>query len=123
MSAAATSGERGAWAEDLACAHLERHGLSTLHRNYRCRHGEIDLILRDGASLVFAEVRYRAHAGRVSGAQSVDSAKQRRLLASAEHFLQRHRDHAERACRFDVIDVTGPVHTPRVDWIQDAFDA
>ena len=121
MNARIGTRERGVWAEDQACEYLARNGLTTLARNYRCRHGEIDLVLRDGATLVFAEVRYRAHSNRVSGAQSVDAAKQRRLLASAEHFLQRHREHAERACRFDVVDIRGPEHAPRVDWIQDAF--
>lgn len=121
MNARASTRERGAWAEDRACEYLARHGLVALLRNYRCRHGEIDLVLRDGATLVFAEVRYRAHRDRVSGAQSVDAAKQRRLRASAEHFLQRHREHVECACRFDVLDICGPEHAPQVDWIQDAF--
>lgn len=121
MNARTNTRERGAWAEQHACEHLVRNGLTALLRNYRCRHGEIDLVLRDGDTLVFAEVRYRAHTGWVSGAQSVDAAKQRRLLASAEHFLQRHREHADRACRFDVIDISGPPQAPRVDWIQDAF--
>jgi len=117
----ANTRQRGAWAEDHACDYLARRGLEVLVRNYRCRHGEIDLVLRDADALVFTEVRYRANREWVSGAQSVDAAKQRRLLASAEHFLQRHREHARRACRFDVVDICGPQHAPQVDWIQDAF--
>ena len=56
MSVAATRAQRGAWAEDLACAHLQAAGLQLVTRNYRCPRGEVDLILRDGRDLVMVEV-------------------------------------------------------------------
>ena len=115
--------ERGTWAESAALGFLTARGLSCVLRNYRCRHGEIDLIMRDGEQLVFTEVRYRRSRSLVSGAESVDMAKQRRLTASAEHFLQRHAEHASRGCRFDVVSVSGDDPQPRLDWIRDAFEA
>jgi putative endonuclease len=114
---------RGAWAEDAACRFLQARGLQPVARNYRCPHGEIDLVLRDGAELVFAEVRYRGGGAWVEGVESVDLAKRRRLLASAEHFLQRHHEHTGRGCRFDVLGVTGGRAAPRFEWVQDAFGA
>lgn len=123
MKPSPSTGERGAWAEDTALAFLIARGMRAVDRNYRCRHGEIDLIMRDGEDLVFAEVRYRSARALVSAAESVDAAKQRRLAASAEHFLQRHREHAVRGCRFDFVSVSGNDPRPRVDWIRDAFQA
>lgn len=116
---------RGNAAEDLALSHLEAHGLRALERNYRCRLGEIDLILLDGASLVFVEVRYRAD-DRYGGAlASVTRNKQSKIAYAALHYLQRHPEAARRAARFDVIGVSGmlsgPHPEPRIDWIRDAF--
>lgn len=123
MNAAATTAGRGAWAEDVALETLVRQGLALVARNYRCRHGEIDLIMLSGTELVMVEVRYRRAGGLVDGAESVDDVKQHRLLATAEHFLQRHRRHAERSCRFDVVSVSGDAGEPRVEWLADAFQA
>ena len=118
-----STSERGAWAERAALDFLTARGLHNVSRNYRCRHGEVDLIMRDGDQLVFTEVRYRRSHSLVSAAESVDEAKQRRLMASAEHFLQRHAEHASRRCRFDVVSVSGDDPEPRLDWIRDAFEA
>ncbi len=121
MSAHETRAGRGARIEDAARRFLAGHGLRTVARNHRCRFGEIDLVLRDGDTLVFAEVRFRARDAWVGAAESVDAAKQRRLRAAAEHFLMRHPEHAERVCRFDVVAVTGTGGGAQVDWIKDAF--
>jgi len=123
MAADTRSGARGARAEAAAHDFLVARGLSPVARNYRCPHGEIDLVMLDGAELVFVEVRLRRGASWVSGVESVDAAKRRRLLASAEHFLQRHREHSGRGCRFDVVGVGGSAATPDFDWVQDAFGA
>ncbi len=117
----APSGARGARAEAAAHDFLVTRGLSPVTRNYRCPHGEIDLVMRDGEELVFVEVRLRGSGAWVSGVESVDAAKRRRLRLSAEHFLQRHREHAARGCRFDVVGVTGSDAAPDFDWVQDAF--
>ena len=119
----ANSSERGAWAEDMALAFMVKQGLREVARNYRCRHGEIDLILDDDETLVFAEVRYRTAGALVSATESISHAKQRRLLASAEHYLQRRGESELRECRFDVLAVSGNGSNPAVHWLRDAFQA
>lgn len=116
----ASRGERGAWAEDLALRFLARHGLACLARNHRCRHGEVDLVMRQGAELVFVEVRYRARAEFGDGADSVDRRKQGRLCAAARDYLLRAPGElTDLGCRFDVVAIAPG---PRVDWVRDAFE-
>ncbi|HEY9198932.1 MAG TPA: YraN family protein [Gammaproteobacteria bacterium] len=112
--------ERGAHAEELACRFLLRQGLRLIARNYRCRRGEIDLIMQDAGNLVFVEVRYRRQSRYGSGLESVDRNKQRRISLCAAHYLQHHPHQAGRPARFDVIAV-GP--DGAVDWIRNAFYA
>ena len=107
----------------MALAFALKQGLIVVTRNYRCRYGEIDLILNDRDTLVFAEVRYRAAGALVSPAESINAAKQRRLLASAEHYLQRRGDSDQCQCRFDVLAVSGSDPSPTVHWLRDAFQA
>lgn len=106
----------GAQAEERAARYLASRGLDILARNYRTRLGEIDLIARDGAVLVFVEVRRRANSTRFGGAAgSIDARKRRRLEAAARHYLSRLRE--EPACRFDVVAMQGDECT----WLRDAF--
>jgi putative endonuclease len=113
--------ETGKSAEQTACDHLRRQGLELVEANYRCRHGEIDLIMRDGETTVFVEVRYRRSNRFGSSAESVDSRKQARLLASAAHYLQQHPRAARGACRFDVVALSSHNGRQQLDWITDAF--
>ena len=118
-SPAPTRNERGRWAEDLAAEHLTTDGLEPVQRNYRCKWGEIDLIMRDQQTLVFVEVRFRNRGDYGSGAESVDARKQHKLISSAEHFLQAHSNLQDTPCRFDVVSVS----PEDVRWIKDAFHA
>ena len=113
---------RGAWAEGLACQHLLDRGLRLAKRNYRCRHGEIDLVMRDAATIVFVEVRLRSRTDFGSGAESVDARKQARLLSSAEHYLQRHATLLA-DCRFDVVSIRRAANNYHLEWIRNAFTA
>lgn len=115
-----TTGER---AERLACLHLEQAGLVLLERNYRCPRGELDLVMHDAQTLVFVEVRFRRQRRFGSGAESVDSRKRARLIATAQHYLQRHPRRAAQAARFDVVAIALENGQPAIDWIQDAFRA
>ncbi|MGH8623338.1 MAG: YraN family protein [Burkholderiales bacterium] len=108
---------RGEPAENLAADFLERRGLTILERNYRCRFGEIDIVARSGALLVFVEVRARSSEAFGGAAGSITPAKRRRLVAAARHYLAARR--ADRACRFDVVLVRGTEQ--RVEWLADAF--
>ena len=108
---------RGRRAEELAAAYLQQKGLALVERNYRCRYGEIDLIARDGATLVFVEVRMRS-ADRYGGAAgSITAAKRARLLRAARHYLARVRPAP--ACRFDALLVSGD-HAS-IEWLPNAF--
>lgn len=103
-------------AEDAAAALLARHGLEILARNYRTRLGEIDLVARDGETLVFVEVRSRA-SDRFGGAlESVTAAKRHRLVAAARQYLSLLR--REPPCRFDVVTV----QAGEPAWLRGAFE-
>ena len=120
-SASATTRVRGAAAEDLALAHLQRAGLRLVERNYRTPGrggGEIDLILRESdGTLVFVEVRARASGAQGGAAASVGAVKQRRIVFAARHYLLRWP--ALPPCRFDVVAIEGE----RIEWLRAAFDA
>jgi len=100
---------------------LQARGLKTVTRNFRCRMGEIDLIMRDRECLVFAEVRFRKNKNFGSGAESVTRAKQRRIIRAARHYLQQRGHCALQACRFDVLSLSESGGRLIVCWIQDAF--
>jgi len=113
---------QGRRAEELACRRLTAAGLEPLARNYRWRGGEVDLVMRDGDTVVFVEVRYRTRDDYGGGAESVDAHKQRRLVATAEHFLSRHPDYRHRTCRFDVVAIGPGPDGEAVHWLKGAFD-
>ena len=114
---------RGDAVETAALGFLQQHGLHLLARNAQARGGELDLVMRDGDTLVFVEVRYRANRGFGGGAASVDAGKRRKLVHAARVFLARLPQHADAPCRFDVIDASGAPAAPRIDWLRDAFRA
>ena len=109
----------GASAEALAANYLSRHGLRVEARNFRVRGGEIDLVCRDGPTLVFVEVRLRRNAGYGGAAASITAAKRRRLILAARHFLAKTPD---LPCRFDCVLLSG-LDERNIEWIRDAFSA
>jgi len=115
-------GERGKAAEAQACRYLLDQGLKLIAQNYRCRHGEIDLIMRDGRSVVFVEVRYRSNSNYAGGAETIDYRKQSKLAATALHYLQSHPDAAACPARFDVVAVDAKLGENRLNWIPNAFN-
>lgn len=111
-------------AEALALAHLQRHGLQLLQRNYRvaggphARGAEVDLILRErDGTLVFVEVRARAQADHGGALASIGAAKQQRIVRAARHYLMRLA--SVPPCRFDAVAIDGG----QIHWIRGAFDA
>lgn len=108
---------RGVAAEALAASFLLSQGLAIAHRNYHCRFGEIDLVARDGATLVFVEVRQRRSDSFGGAAASITAAKRARLAAAARHYIARYRTIPP--CRFDVVLIQG--EQLRIEWIRDAF--
>ncbi len=104
---------KGRQAEDRALVYLQQQGLRLVARNYRCRLGEIDLIMQDSALLIFVEVRQRTGSRYGGAAASVSSVKQQRLWRTAEHFLLRFRHPP--VCRFDLVAIDGNALT----WLRD----
>ena len=107
-------------AEEQALKLLQAHGLALVRRNYRCRFGELDLVMRERGTVVIVEVRRRSRADFGSSLESVGTRKQQRLLRAARHLLARTPELARLACRFDVVgfDAHG-----EPQWLQDAFRA
>jgi putative endonuclease len=109
--------ERGALAEAAAADFLTGRGLRLLERNYRCRFGEIDLIMSDGRTLVFVEVRYRRNKSFGGAVESITGAKREKLLRAARHYLAARKEFP--ACRFDAVLLNGD--TEELEWIENAF--
>ncbi len=114
---------RGALVEAAALRHLLAAGLRRIAANANFRGGELDLVMHDGDTLAFIEVRYRSHAGYGDGAVSIDRRKRRKLVHAAQMFLALHRQFANAPCRFDVVIADGDPATPNLEWLRDAFRA
>jgi putative endonuclease len=113
----------GARVERAASMFLEGHGLIVVAANARYRDGELDLVMREGDTLVFVEVRHRRSDGHGGGAASVDAGNRRRLVRAAQRFLLEQPRFADSPCRFDVVEASGDPESPRLNWLRDAFRA
>lgn len=125
----------GAKAELVAAQYLRHQGLKIVTQNYRCRFGEIDLILQDGEILVFAEVRLRNSKNFGGAAASIDARKQGKLIITAQHYLSKLSYLPQ--CRFDaVLMKSSPLQANSskvysepdfpvadIEWIKNAFGA
>jgi putative endonuclease len=112
----------GRGGEDAAVAYLEKNGYRILARGFRFLRGEIDIIARDGKTIIFLEVKTRAGAGFGSPEEAVTASKQRRIRRMAEGFLMKGRIATDTPCRFDVISLRlGDDGVPEVRHIKDAF--
>jgi putative endonuclease len=115
--------DAGARYENAALAHLTHAGLALVARNYHCRFGEIDLVMRERDVVVFVEVRYRRSRGYGGGIDSVDAGKRAKLVRAAAAFLADHPRLADATCRFDVLAIGGTPDAPAFDWRRNAFEA
>ena len=109
--------EQGRKGEESALAYLQRHGLVLIEANFRCKLGEIDLVMREGQTLVFIEVRQRADRSRGGAAASITPAKIRRILRAAQVYLQRFQRLPP--CRIDVVAIDGG----KLEWLRNAIQA
>jgi putative endonuclease len=107
----------GGYYEQLALEYLESQGLTCVARNFRCKLGEIDLIMTQNNQLVFVEVRYRNNAKFGGAIESINSHKQRKLIRAASFYLSQTEQHNSVSCRFDVISF----HNLKPQWIPNAF--
>lgn len=113
------SQKTGFAAEQRACTYLSNQGLQWIESNYRCRWGEIDLIMRDGKYLVFVEVRSRVSRSFGGAVASVTYVKQQKLVKTAMHYLLLKKMHDKQPIRFDVLGLEGK--EAHVEWIKNAF--
>ena len=111
---------RGRAAEDLAVRHLKQHGLAIVQRNFRTRRGEIDIVAREGATLVFVEVRLRGNADFGGAAGSITARKRARLVAAAGEYLARHR--SPPPCRFDAV-LLDRLDERSLEWLRNVLEA
>jgi putative endonuclease len=107
-------------AENRARNHLTDHGLRWITSNYRCRLGEIDLIMRDGDYLVFVEVRARAANTYGNALESVTWHKRQKLIKTAMFYLQTYKIQDKFCSRFDIVSIDGM--QPSITWIKNAFE-
>ena len=113
--------KRGHETESFACDFLKRQGLKFVERNFRCRYGEIDLIMREKDTLVFVEVRYRTNNHYGGAASSITPAKQKRLRTTAEIYLQKTAN-INSNVRFDVVALTNNTSEQfDIEWIKNAI--
>lgn len=117
----------GLEAEKIAATFLAKHGLKLVMQNYHCRFGEIDLIMQDGKTLVFVEVKLRSSNQFGGAAVSITPQKQQKLILTAQHYLQTNAQKiAEPACRFDAILMNRkdlkPTDLQHIEWIRNAFE-
>ncbi|WP_223669448.1 YraN family protein [Kangiella shandongensis] len=101
--------------------YLTQQKLRLVERNFSSRYGEIDLIMEDGDTLVFIEVRFRANTNHGSGAETVDYRKQQKIIKTAQFFLQQQKKYQQLNCRFDVVSVTLGHKSLSADWLKNAF--
>jgi putative endonuclease len=112
----------GKTGEDLACRELERRGYAIIARRHRCRCGELDIIARDGPTLVFVEVKARDSHAFGDAAEAVTWQKQQRIVRLASEYVMRH--HLGSApCRFDVVSIQFDEDRPVIEVFQNAFPA
>ena len=113
----------GRWGEALAADWLRTRGCRVLEANWRCRFGEIDLIVREGGFLCFVEVKLRKSAAYGQAGEFVDRRKQERLRTSAELYLAQNPTQLQP--RFDVVEVYAPqgreTKLPEIRWVENAF--
>jgi len=107
----------GADAEQAAADYLVRQGLKLVTRNFHCRGGEIDLVMQEGATLVFVEVRSRSRADFGGAAESITPTKQGRIILAARHYLAQF--NVDAPCRFDAV----LLQAGRMQWLKAAFEA
>lgn len=109
----------GLHGEQKALDYLLKQGLKLVTRNYSCRWGEVDLILRDGHAFVFVEVRQRTSISHGGGAASITNTKRQKIMKTTSHYLIEHKLQDKFPIRFDVISIDGKL--AQVTWIKDAF--
>ncbi len=115
------STQKGNQAEEIALRYLQKQGLQFVKAQFHTKMGEIDLIMRQALEVVFVEVRFLANPTFYEPFESVNPAKQRKLILTAQCYLNSHAWTEEFTARFDIISMVGDQLNPKITWIPNAF--
>ncbi len=117
--------DKGRQAETLALKFLQQQGLSHMQRNFSCKCGEIDLIMQDNEFLVFIEVRYRKKSHYGHPLETINYAKQQKIIKTVQYFLMKHPQYSHMPCRIDAVAISSHSSTPaeQIDWVKNAIQA
>ena len=113
----------GAEVEQQALGYLQQQGASLIQQNFRCRIGEIDLIMQAQGALLFIEVRFRKNVQFGSAVESINWQKRQKIIRSAQFFLRKFPNFQYAPCRFDVLAARLDAQELCFEWIQNAFQA
>lgn len=117
-----TTRQQGSSTEAFAAQYLASQGLQLVDKNIHCRQGEIDLVMRDGETYVFIEVKYRKNNNFGGALAAVSYAKQQKIKHCVTFYLhQAGLNEYNTPCRCDVIALTGDIQQPEVTWLKNAF--
>ncbi len=113
----------GNLAEKTACQYLQQQGLQLITNNFRCKVGELDLIMQDNDMMVFVEVRYRQDDHHGNSLESITYAKQCKIIAAARYYLVKNELYEKIQWRFDIVAIDGmhAANDPKIDWLKNAF--
>lgn len=112
---------KGKKAEVIALNYLKKAGLKIIQKNFLCKFGEIDLIMKDHQTIVFIEVRYRQSTHFGTGAETVRKQKQNRIIHAANIFVKTKKWTQNKSYRFDIVELSGELNNPHIRWIKSAF--
>lgn len=113
-------GTLGQIAETKAAKFLRKQGLKLIQKNFHCQYGEIDIVMYDGQTIVFVEVRFRHNNDYGNALESITLTKQAKLVRTAQSYLMKNKL-GDAACRFDVVGLSGNIKRPKITWIADAI--
>ena len=116
-----TTCNKGRETEDACCAYLQKRGLKLIEKNFHCRHGEIDLIMKDDKTIVFIEVRYRKNNDYGGATESLTISKQRKVTSSAQTYIQSHSISEDVRIDFVAMTLDTSQQNYTFDWIKNAF--
>jgi len=117
--------QKGQYAENLALNYLQAQGLTRLQENFSCKHGEIDLIMRDNEFIVFIEVRYRKQTRFGHPLETINYTKQKKIIKTIQYFLIKNPEFNNLACRIDAVALNSQTQPGQdhIDWIKNAIQA
>lgn len=117
-----TTTETGKITENFTCEYLISQNLTFIDHNFHSKYGEIDLIMQDGDTYVFVEVKYRRNNNYGGSLVAVSHSKQKKLHLCAQYYLQQKQlNEYNTPCRFDIVALEGDIQNPNINWLKNAF--